>query len=657
MKNLLNANMLSKFILPIILIFCLSLPTQLNAQRKWKEQAELSARDTLTWSVKLLKTLLQPGSEWYIVDDNYRKPVKEILDHVDYVPIDTFVTDMREILRFHNETPIFERRPQDIRDRSRIPGYIQPAEEAQLIEQRKRNVIDSLHRTNIQLPPEILQEALMNAPLVPQGNANDLFFKSDKMVPLSFMTRFNKNLSAMPLPPNMTGTQMDSIRIALFNQNRQAYNDSVISQRSDSLLVIYREKFINNFAAKEADNLKKSIVSKNLKALTAFNESEVQTINDSLKVALHYLTQKADGDSVLIKLSNFTGDQSPIWTANRAMPPMRTYLKNAQNDSLGVILYNDGKGKLRLVIDDGMKFTRFVESQQKEITFQPRTPDNKLLKMNIKKPEALAWNLFGNGTVGFTQTHLSNWAKGGESALSLLFVGKYNANYSKKKIKWENSAEFRYGVNQTKARGFEKNDDKIEIQSRFGYSAFKNWYYSAESNFRTQIAKGYKYPDKTNPISTFMAPGYSTISLGMDYKPNKNFSLFLSPLTSKTTYIRDTALINPVNYGLEPGTKKLWEPGIIVKANWKTTLRENITYETKGEFFNNYRYPFKKVTFEWEQLLILQVTRHINTRVMTQLIYDHNTKFPIYDDAGNVVDKKPKWQFKELLTIGFTYKF
>ena len=45
----------------------------------------------------------------------------------------------------------------------------------------------------------------------------------------------------------------------------------------------------------------------------------------------------------------------------------------------------------------------------------------------------------------------------------------------------------------------------------------------SETNFRTQIAKGYKYPDKDHPISTFMAPAYLTTSLGMDYKPNKIF--------------------------------------------------------------------------------------------------------------------------------------
>ena len=72
---------------------------------------------------------------------------------------------------------------------------------------------------------------------------------------------------------------------------------------------------------------------------------------------------------------------------------------------------------------------------------------------------------------------------------------------------------------------------------------------------------------------------------------------------------------------------------------------------------NNYLYPFQKFNVDWEQSLILQVTQHINSRIMTQLIYDYNVKFPITDANGLQVAQQAKWQFKELLTIGFNYKF
>jgi len=280
-----------------------------------------------------------------------------------------------------------------------------------------------------------------------------------------------------------------------------------------------------------------------------------------------------------------------------------------------------------------------------------------LKKVELKKVVLPPWTLKGNGSLGFTQTSLSNWAKGGESSLLLLAIGKYNANYSKDKVKWENGAEFRYGITKSKTTGLEKNDDKIEFQSRFGYQAFKKWYYSVESDFKTQIANGYAYPDKVHPISAFMAPGYLTLSLGLDYKPNKDFSLFLSPITSKTTYIRDTLLISPLKYGFPPGAKSLWEPGLIIKSNWHLKISDNITYDTKGEFFDNYKDFFQKVSAEWDQTLIMQVNRFINVRVMTMMIYDYNTKFPVLNATGTVIGQKPKLQFEELFTLGLVYKF
>jgi hypothetical protein len=459
------------------------------------------------------------------------------------------------------------------------------------------------------------------------------------------------------LPANVTEDEIDTLKTRLFNSTRQFYNDSVLFSQRDFLIQTYKDNFMARLTNEEATKKRNFLSSKNREILDNFNEAEVRKVNDSVRIALRYLTNHAAADSTLITVTNRSGNQARTWTANRPMVPTRIFLKNEQNDSVSVVLYNNGKGGVKMVIDDGVKFLRMAETQKKEIIFDQKKPDGKLQNIYLKPVDPLPWTLFGTGAVGFTQTALSNWAKGGESSLSLLLIGRYVANYSKKYVKWENNAEFRLGIFNSKTRGLEKNDDKLEIQSRLGISAFKKWYYSGETNFRTQIAKGYKYPDKDNPISKFMAPGYLTFSVGMDYKPNKNFSLFLSPFTSKTTYVRDTVLIDPSNYGLEPGRTSLWEPGIITKLNWHYLIRENIIYDTRAEIFSNYVYPFKKYNVFWEQTLVLQLTQYISTRINTQMVYDYNTKFPVTDSSGNEIDKKAKWQFKELFTVGFNYKF
>ncbi|MCX6239354.1 MAG: DUF3078 domain-containing protein [Bacteroidia bacterium] len=613
--------------------------------------------DSLKWSIDYLNKLLYSYGEWYLTDLSYKKPIKGVLYYAENDPLDTVITDIRRLLNDKKVLYLIDRRPQDIRKRKEIQGYISDEEIEKGVEAIRKKVIDSLNISNIVVPIGLLEAELSKAPHVPDGNPDELLGRKQKDLPSEFVSNLNSRIAVMQFPSDMSDVEMDTIRHQLFMSYREAYNDSVMNSWIDRVTYSYQSKYIMEQSDLRIKAYKKSVEERNYRILTVYNDKAVNIVNDSLKIALQYLTKHAEADSSMIRLTNLKNEKTEMWTANREMKPIRMFLKNAQNDSLSVVLINNGKGELKLVIDDAIKLTRFAETNNRTIIFETKPPDKKLQKVKLNKIVYPAWAFIGNGSIGFTQTSLSNWAKGGESAMALLVMSKYNANYSKDKTKWENSVEFRYGISQTKTRGFEKNDDKIELQSRYGYSAFKKWYYSAETNFRTQIARGYKFPEKQKPISAFMAPGYFTLSIGLDYKPNKNFSLFLAPFTSKTTYITDTVSVTPSTYGLEPGKKKLWEPGVIVQANWHVNFSENITYDTKAEFCNNYRYTFQKFAFEWEQVLIMRINRSINARVMTQLIYDYNTKFPIFDVNNKEIGREPKWQFKELFTIGLSYRF
>jgi hypothetical protein len=623
--------------------------------RKAKNRAIM--KDSLSWSVAYMNKVFNGNGEWYLTNESFQKTIKGVIDYAENDPVDTVVVRMGQLLQNDSIPLIFNRKAENIPNKRSIPGYLSADEIDRQVEYRRRTVSDSVRKTLIRVPDSFLEDGLSNAPLIPAGDPKQLLVHMDRTLPASFRNKFYKGLDNTRLPQNVTEAEIDTIKTKLFNWTRQAYNDSILFSRRDSLMQLYRENIIGQLSSDAASGRKSFLVAKNRECLSRYNEAEVNKVNDSIRLALRYLTELAANDSTLITVSNLKGTQAKIWTANYQMTPMRIFLKNEQNDSLSVILYNNGKGGLRMVIDDGVKFLRFAETQKKEITFNPKKPDAKLRNVNLRTIDPLPWKLLGTGTIGFTQTALSNWAKGGESSLAMLVIGRYVANYSKKNIKWENSAEFRLGTFTSKSRGIEKNDDKLEIQSRLGYSAFKKWYYSVESDFRTQIAKGYKYPDKDHPISDFMAPAYLTASLGMDYKPNKNFSLFLSPFTSKTTFVKDTALIKPANYGIDPGKTRLWEPGIFVKVNWHYKIKDDMFYDTRAEVFNSYKYPFRKFNVDWEQTLVMQLSQHINARINTQVIYDYNVTFPITDENGNVIEQKPKWQFRELFTLGFNYRF
>ena len=644
-------------------IFSLALTIgQLQAENTGKTPLQIGQlqgnqpADSLKWSVGFLNKLLYSCNEWYLNDDHFKKPIQGVLNYAENDPLDTVVFNLRKLLKDGKVVYLINRHPQDIRNPKDVPGFVSEDEMAKRISGIRKDVFNSYNDSDIVVPVIVMEAGLSRAPHVPNGEPNILLGKQ-KELPQDFVKKLNLQISALRFPSNVTGFAMDSTINQLFINYRKIYNDSIQNRWKDKINFNYRTNYISERTESRIKEYKKSVADQNAALLAAYNDKTVGIINDSLRIALQYLAAHAEADSMLIRLSNLNNEQTSLWTANRTMKPLRMFMKNAQQDSLSVALINNGKGVVKLVIDDGVILTRFSKKQNRYTSFETKAPDKKLKKVELKKVVLPPWTLRGNGSLGFTQTSLSNWAKGGESSLLLLAIGKYNANYSKDKVKWENGAEFRYGITQSKTTGLEKNDDKIEFQSRFGYQAFKKWYYSVESDFRTQIANGYAYPNKVNPISAFMAPGYLTTSIGLDYKPNKDFSLFLSPITSKTTYIRDTMLISPLKYGFPPGAKKLWEPGLIIKSNWHLKISDNITYDTKGEFFDNYKDFFQKISAEWDQTLIMQVNRFINVRVMTMMIYDYNTKFPVVNASGTVIGQKPKLQFEELFTLGLVYKF
>lgn len=69
-----------------------------------------------------------------------------------------------------------------------------------------------------------------------------------------------------------------------------------------------------------------------------------------------------------------------------------------------------------------------------------------------------------------------------------------------------------------------------------------------------------------------MSPGYLSFSLGMDYKPSEVFSLFLSPVSSKFTFVPDEDLSAAGSFGLDPGQTARAEMGAYIKMAFKKEI-------------------------------------------------------------------------------------
>ena len=153
-----------------------------------------------------------------------------------------------------------------------------------------------------------------------------------------------------------------------------------------------------------------------------------------------------------------------------------------------------------------------------------------------------------------------------------------------------------------------------------------------------------------------MAPGYLSVALGMDYKPNEKLSLFLSPLTSRTTFVLDDLLSARGDYGVTSGEKSFSQLGPSVIFSYKDEVMKNVIIDSKMNAMYEYGGD-PKFIFLWDFILGLKVNKYLTTTLTTGLIYDENILFDVQDSGGNVVDQEKRVQFKEILAIGVTFSY
>ncbi len=270
------------------------------------------------------------------------------------------------------------------------------------------------------------------------------------------------------------------------------------------------------------------------------------------------------------------------------------------------------------------------------------------------------WKTGGIFSVNFSQVSLTNWSAGGQNSISINSLANMFANYKKGNSTWENYLNLGYGLlKQGKDANFMKTDDKIEFLSKYGKKASKSWYYSALLSFNSQFTNGYNYPDDSTIISKFLAPGYILGAIGMDYKPNKTFSAFIAPLTSKITIVNDTKLSDIGAFGIDTGKVVRNEFGGYVRIAYKKDVTKNIMFQTKLDLFSNYLHNPQNIDINWESLINIKLNKFLSAVITTTLIYDDDIAIGIDSNGDGNIDKQvnSKIQFKEVLGIGLSYKF
>ncbi|GAB6010871.1 DUF3078 domain-containing protein [Viscerimonas tarda] len=284
----------------------------------------------------------------------------------------------------------------------------------------------------------------------------------------------------------------------------------------------------------------------------------------------------------------------------------------------------------------------------------PAGPTSPTLQKYV--PKRRYWVRNGEHKIEIAQNHISdNWSKGGASSYYVQSYQKLLLNYTRNKITFNNTIEWRLGFQSTSGdtlRDIRVNTDNFRYYGVFGYKAYDNWSYSATLETITQLFNSYKENEKKRRSALF-SPLDVNVGLGMSYNLNKTYknnltkkvklSLNLAPLSMNFRYVMDDK-VDETSFKLKKGldTKTSW--GSLVNADLSYNFNGYTTWTSRFKYLTDYG----SVVSEFENRLDFAINRYFSTSFYLYTRYDENSK----------KDKKLKYfQFNELLSFGLNYKW
>ena len=290
------------------------------------------------------------------------------------------------------------------------------------------------------------------------------------------------------------------------------------------------------------------------------------------------------------------------------------------------------------------------------------------------------WKITGFFGVNTSQTALSDWQGGGNNNVSVGSILNLEIKYQRDKFEqWLTKLDAQFGtVKQNPKEGFRKNIDQIFLLSKYNSLAFgKNWYWSAQGDYRTQFAPGYNYnegPVVGPALSDLNSPGYIQAALGIDYKPTDYFSFNIAPIAGKVTIVNRQYLADEGAYGVEkavldengnivtPGKKVRYEVGGRIIVKFKKDIMKNVNLDSYLDLFTNYLVKPGNFDVVFNNLLTMKINKYFTVNVISQILYDDDiirkrdlNSDNLYTGEGEIYG--PRVQALTTLAIGFGYKF
>ena len=269
--------------------------------------------------------------------------------------------------------------------------------------------------------------------------------------------------------------------------------------------------------------------------------------------------------------------------------------------------------------------------------------------LDLKVDYWRTWTSFG---INANQASFSeNWNGGGVNSISIGGTFDRKSTYTKDDKNFTTQLILKYGMLKNKDQLARKSNDRIFWDNKAALKLSKSWSLFASLAWETQFVEGYTYfkdeegnDTRGDVISNFMAPGYVTESVGIEFTPDKSFSLRFGTGTARQTFILDDRLVfdDKKSFGVDTGKNFRNELAFQLVANLNRDLGENLHINSRYAYFANYN-ELDKASHRLDATLTARVSRIINVSLSGILWYDEN------------IDSK--LQTSQTLALGIMYKF
>ena len=261
-----------------------------------------------------------------------------------------------------------------------------------------------------------------------------------------------------------------------------------------------------------------------------------------------------------------------------------------------------------------------------------------------------------NTGLQFSQAYVSkNWYQGGNNYLALLYNFYWdvqlNPTYHPDEI-FQSTVSYKLGINSIEqnavGRKYSLSEDNFQYNVKYGFKAFKRWFYTVTGQFKTQFFRNYKTNTDIRTAS-LLSPADLNLGLGMTYnyaneKKTFNMTASIAPLSYNLKVCIDKD-IDPTQFNIKPGHKTHNEYGSSGEVNMTWQATSNISMRTRLFAFTDYNYFQGNVETTWD----FAINKFLSTQIYANLRYDSSSDFNL--------SRWHHWMLKEILSFGLSYTF